>query len=161
MRRPVPLLLVRHARAEDEHPLGDEARGLDRKGRRDFREHARALARRVKLRGIASSPLVRAVQTAEILGAAAGLEEIAIRGELSGGDPDAVLRLARELGDGWALVGHNPDLALAAASAVGRAEAIRLRKGAAVALVPDGERWSLAWLAAPGRPVLTSFDELD
>ncbi len=166
-----PILLVRHARAEETHGLGDAARGLDAKGRLAFRKHAKKLAERTQLVGIATSPLVRAVQTAEILADAFGLPEVVIHRALipgartEGAEATRILQLAKELADGWALVGHNPGLALAAARALERPAPIKLRKGAAVALVPeegkDGViRWSLAWLAAPGRPLLTSVDDL-
>jgi phosphohistidine phosphatase len=162
-----PILLVRHARAEESHPLGDAARGLDSKGRLAFRKHARKLAEDTRLVGIATSPLVRAVQTAEILADAFGLPEVMIDRALvpgarsEGAEATRILQLARELGEGWALVGHNPGFSAAAAKALGRPAPIRVRKGAAVALIPDGDNWKFAWLAAPGRPVIASDKDLD
>ena len=44
VRQPL-LLLVRHARAEETHHLGDGARALTPQGRTAFRAHARALVR--------------------------------------------------------------------------------------------------------------------
>ncbi len=74
----MPLLLVRHAVAEDAHPLGDEARALTAEGRAAFRAHARKLARLTPMTGIVTSPLVRAVQTAELLAEAFGLGSVRI-----------------------------------------------------------------------------------
>ena len=66
------IYLVRHGKAEDNHPLGDEARGLTAEGRREFRELMQEIAGKLDLRGIATSPLVRAVQTAELMAEATG-----------------------------------------------------------------------------------------
>jgi phosphohistidine phosphatase len=73
-----------------------------------------------------------------------------------------VLALARALGPGWALVGHNPTMgeALAQALALGT-EAARFRKGAIAALRPPAEvrgNWELAWVISPGRDFETTVD---
>src|SRR5262249_13562177 len=103
------ILFVRHARAEAEHPLGDAARGLDEKGRRQFREHAPKLAKKFRVKTIVTSPLVRAVQTAEILASAGDALEVAVRGELARTARE-VAALADESASGSALVGHNPSM---------------------------------------------------
>jgi phosphohistidine phosphatase len=157
-----PLVLVRHGRAEDEHPAGDGARGLTAEGRREMLAHARTLAPRLRLDGIATSPLVRAVQTAEILAEALDLREVAVRADLGASEaPDGVLAAARDLGPGWALVGHNPALGMALARLLGSSSpALRFRKGAAAALEPAGSGgpWRLLWVAAPGRKLKHSAD---
>ena len=147
------IFLVRHGRAEDTHPLGDEARALTVEGRREFRELAEDLGDRLGLKGIATSPLVRATQTAELLAAGTGVDRVESRGELASGvSPSALVRLARELGDGWALVGHNPGMAEALAQLLGLPEAPRFRKGAIAALEGvAGGKWQLAWVVSPGR----------
>ncbi len=62
--------LIRHAEAGDDAPR-DESRALTSRGRADARRLGRALARRgVRFTAIVTSPLVRAVQTAEIVAAA-------------------------------------------------------------------------------------------
>ncbi|CAM3938129.1 histidine phosphatase family protein [Corallococcus sp. ZKHCc1 1396] len=151
----LPLLLVRHAVAEDSHVLGDEARALTPKGRAAFRLHARKLARLTPLMGILTSPLVRAVQTAELLAEALCLSHVEVHPALvpMKGAARHVLKLAREVGPGWALVGHNPSLERAAALALGQDLPDTLRKGCAVALRPQGRDFSLQWLASPGRPL--------
>lgn len=155
--RELPLLLVRHAVAEDSHVLGDEARALTSEGRAAFRHHARRLARLTPLTGIVTSPLVRAVQTAELLAEAFGLSSVEVHPALvpGKGAHKRILKLARELGPGWALVGHNPSLERAGARALeGEELPDKLRKGTALALRPlAGGGFTLAWWAAPGRPV--------
>jgi phosphohistidine phosphatase len=153
--------LIRHGRAEDSHPLGDEARALSADGRQSFRKLAREVARKLDLRGIAASPLVRAVQTAELLAEAAGIDEVLISGQLACQQASGagVLTLARSLGPGWALVGHNPSMGEALAQALNLGtEAARFRKGAVAALRPtDGEHWALAWVVSPGRDFETEL----
>ncbi|GEN08050.1 phosphohistidine phosphatase [Myxococcus fulvus] len=155
--RELPLLLVRHAEAEEAHVLGDEARALTPEGRALFRQHARKLARLTPLRGIVTSPLVRAVQTAELLAEALGLAQVDVHPALlpRKGAARRILKLAHELGPGFALVGHNPSLEKALALALGddtRAPD-KLRKGTAVALraLADDGGYQLVWWAAPGR----------
>ncbi|MGZ3460575.1 MAG: SixA phosphatase family protein [Archangium sp.] len=157
----MPLLFVRHAVAEDAHPLGDEARALTVEGRAAFRAHARKLARITPMAGIATSPLVRAVQTAEILAEAFGLVRVEVHPALLPGPqaPKRILRLARELGAGWMLVGHNPSLTRAGALALEADELpARLRPGTALALQPEGKHFSFAWMAAPGHALLRPGD---
>ena len=147
------IYLVRHGKAEDGHPLGDEARALTAEGRVELRELAAELAAEMTdLQGIATSPLVRAVQTAEILAQAWGLDRVESRGELAtASEAEALVRLCKQLGDGWALVGHNPTMAEAAAALLRLPETPRFRKGAVAALERSGSGFSLAWACSPGR----------
>jgi phosphohistidine phosphatase len=158
---PAHVLLVRHGKAEDNHPLGDGARGLTEEGREEFRAHARQLARYVTLTGIYTSPLVRAVQTAELLAEACGVNRIDVKGELDADRASArsIEALCRAAGPGWALVGHNPSMAEALGHLVGHAGVPQFRKGAAVALVPgQALPWQIAFLASPGRKVRQGID---
>ena len=147
------LLLVRHGRAEEDHPLGDSARGLLSSGRDAFRAHAGRVAERVGIMGVVTSPLVRAVQTGEILAGALGTNEVAVRAELA---PAMGLRdgmaLARELGAGYALVGHNPAMGALLARLIDRDGAASFAPGAIAALVPSraDRPWKLLWCVAPG-----------
>ena len=71
------ILLVRHGQAVEEAPgLGDEGRWLTAKGRKLTRKVARWLDDRSKRRPtvIWTIPLVRALQTAEIVAAGVGRE---------------------------------------------------------------------------------------
>jgi phosphohistidine phosphatase len=152
----LPLMLVRHAVAEDDHTLGDEARALTPEGRVAFRQHARKLARLTPMTGILTSPLVRAVQSAEILAEAFGLAQVEVHRALlpRTHSHKRIVELALEVGPGWALVGHNPGLTLAGALALGEELPGKMRKGAVLALKPSGKRFAFAWLAAPGQSVL-------
>ncbi|MCI0571384.1 MAG: histidine phosphatase family protein [Myxococcaceae bacterium] len=159
----LPLLLVRHAHAEDSHPLGDAARGLTPEGRALFRIHARKLARMTPLTGILTSPLVRAVQTAELLADALGLGRVEVHPDLRPVRRAArrIVDLAHEYGGGWAFVGHNPFLKEAARLLIGpEAPTLRLKKGAAVALALDGAEHPFRWLLSPGRAPVKSLSAL-
>jgi phosphohistidine phosphatase len=150
------VLLVRHGSAVDDHPLGDGARPLEPEGREAFRRHARRLAQLVTLKGIVTSPLVRAVQTAEILAEACGVTEVRVDGALHlNTSPGRILSLAQAVGTGWALVGHNPAMEAAAQQAAQGTE-LPLRKGAAVALRLDGPHPYFAWMLSIDRPVRTT-----
>jgi phosphohistidine phosphatase len=156
------VLLVRHAKAEDDHPLGDRARALTAEGRQEFREHARRIAGRVRLSRVLTSPLVRAVQTAELLAAALGIEEIVVNKDL-GTDSDAerLAALAKKVGPGVALVGHNPTMAEALAKLIGRTDEPRFRKGGTVALTPGAsaaDPWRVIWAASPGRQFVSGLE---
>ncbi len=155
------VLLVRHGKAEDGHPLGDKARALTTEGRREFREHAQRLAATIRLTSVITSPLVRAVQTAEVLADALGIDGIVVARELStDGSAERLADFAREVGTGHALVGHNPTIAEAVSLLLGRRGEPRFRKGAAAALAPVSGKaaWRLLWTASPGRGFETELD---
>jgi phosphohistidine phosphatase len=147
--------LVRHGKAEDHHPLGDGARALTAEGRREFRELAEELGGKpgLGLHTIATSPLVRAVQTAEILARACRVDDVPSRAELHADQAtgQTVAALARQLGAGSALVGHNPSLAEALQLLLGLPETPSFRKGAVAALLPTGQKWTLLWVVSPGK----------
>ena len=137
------ITLIRHAEAGDDAPR-DEARALTARGRQDARRMGRGLARRkVDFTLIVTSPLVRAVQTAEIVAAmVAYRDRILVTDALvpeapvshviafltsASRDPEAVSSVA--------LVAHEPILSAVAAELTGRprhpplkkAEALRIR----------------------------------
>jgi phosphohistidine phosphatase len=140
----VKLYLVRHAEAiERSGTTPDASRYLTTKGRLAFRK----IARRVCKAGIApavifTSPLLRAVQTAEILAERLKHEgPVVVAKELS---PGFDLRALRSLLLGAvsleeaAFVGHEPDLGLLAAALLAVPGGFPLRKGAVLALEADG-----------------------
>lgn len=109
------LVLIRHARAEARALLKrDRTRALTVDGRRRMRKAARGLhALLPGLSLIATSPLTRARQTAELVAAACGDIDITLLPALAPGDtPRAVLTwLRRQPANATlALVGHEPDL---------------------------------------------------
>ena len=128
--------LIRHAEAGDDAPR-DESRALTVRGRADARRLGRALARRgVRFTLIVTSPLVRAVQTAEIVAAATGY-----RGRMPANDvlePEAaaadVVAVLATLADekSVALVAHEPILSAVAAALTGKARHPGLRKAEAL-----------------------------
>jgi phosphohistidine phosphatase len=137
------ILLIRHGHAVDEAPgLGDGGRWLSEKGRKVTRKVARWLAKSRKRRPVAiwTSPLVRAVQTAEILAAEAGLEgEVPSCAQLGPGhDPGDLLKLLASAGatvDGpLALVGHEPALSLLATALLGDIGFAGLKKSGVLGL---------------------------
>jgi phosphohistidine phosphatase len=154
--RVVRVTLIRHAEAGDDAPR-DEARALTTRGRADARRLGRALARRrVRFTAIVTSPLVRAVQTAEIVAAATDyrgrmLATDQLQPEASPGDVVHLLAtLAREGETSVALVAHEPILSALAAALTGKArhpalrkaEALRIRLAAGAA-TPGSLRWRI------------------
>ncbi|HET8540673.1 MAG TPA: histidine phosphatase family protein [Anaeromyxobacter sp.] len=140
--------LVRHGEAEPKDARGDAARALTPAGRERFAAHAAALAPRLALRRIATSPLARARETAVLLARATGApieEEPALAPGAS--SARELLALGRRLGAGAALVGHNPEIAEALALAARRA--IEVRPGTVAAVDADGDAFALAWLEPP------------
>jgi phosphohistidine phosphatase len=137
------LLLIRHAIAEDFEEfarggLADDLRPLTADGRRKMERGARGLAALLSgLDLVASSPLVRARQTAEIVAAAFGGPPLVETDTLvSGADPRRFLAwLAQRPTAGVvAAVGHQPHLGLLAARLVGagRRPAVAVKKGSAL-----------------------------
>lgn len=108
------LYIMRHGPAEDTAPSGrDSDRALTTSGR----ERVRAVAKLLKdkdeaPRVILSSPLVRALQTAEIVAAELGIDRVETGHELvPGGDAPSLARaLAAADQKRPMLVGHEPDL---------------------------------------------------
>src|SRR5258705_692460 len=67
------VFIIRHAIAEDSNRGGDRARALTEEGKKKMKEAAEGFARlELEIDAIYSSPLVRAVQTAEIIAKAIG-----------------------------------------------------------------------------------------
>ena len=143
----IRVYLVRHGIAADAFPgQTDDSRPLTAKGRKRFRRVARALAELGEEVGeLFTSPLVRAVQTAEIFARAIKQDEVGVLEELRSGAPVPELfrALAKRIGDGQgvALVGHDPQMSrlVAALARLGHAEAARIEfpKGAIVRIDVD------------------------
>lgn len=116
------LYLIRHARAAERgaRHRDDAERPLLSEGEAQARIIAEALVRLgVRLERLASSPLLRARQTAEPLRALGG-GELTLEGALAQGDPHETARALRELSVGSrsgpvAAVGHEPYLSRLAA----------------------------------------------
>jgi phosphohistidine phosphatase len=152
--RTVQVFLIRHAEATQETlALHDPHRHLTASGRRQ----ARAIGDRLRWHDcvpthIWSSPLVRAIQTAELV--AAGLHCDAAVDALPALAPDenprdvvAAVAAAAAAGAGPVimLVGHEPGLSAVGALLVGQPEFASLAKAQAARIVDGALRWRFAW----------------
>ncbi|HEY2028375.1 MAG TPA: phosphohistidine phosphatase SixA [Myxococcales bacterium] len=116
----IRIYLVRHGIAvdhADKADLPDDSRPLTEKGRRRFRRLARTFARLGEpIDRIFTSPLPRAVQTAEILASALRQGDVGILESLRpSAPPEALLQEVAKKAKGAqsvALVGHNPQMTL-------------------------------------------------
>lgn len=160
------LLLIRHAKAEDAPLLGlfarnkDAARRLTDEGRKQMRKAAKGLCEITpQIDLLATSPLVRARETAEIVAEIFDCDNpIEVPALASGTTPEAVMEWlsAQEVEGMIALVGHEPDLSrLVGWFLTGSAVSIvDFKKGAACLLGFDGApakgKGRLEWLVPPG-----------
>jgi phosphohistidine phosphatase len=159
------LYFVRHAIAE---PLGkgnefsDEKRALTEEGRRRMRQGVKGLHKLgVELDLILTSPLVRAIETAEILAGSRGLNRNEIRQTHALAPGALAEQLFAEIkrqdaAESIALVGHQPDLGSFISRLVQEAEgdvSVELKKGGICCIrvtetVPT-LRGQLVWLLTP------------
>lgn len=139
--------IVRHAwagQADEAVWPDDKLRPLTRKGRKRFARLVRRLAKRgFRPELIATSPLVRCRQTAELLADGTGGPAVVPRPELApGGDLDPLLAWMAEAATSCqrvAWVGHSPDVERLTAALIGSGEVrLRLAKGAVATLEFDG-----------------------
>jgi phosphohistidine phosphatase len=148
------LLLVRHGDAVEHGARIDGERWLTEKGRRVTRAVADALRDAgVTPARMMTSPLVRAVQTCEILAAAQSLEgpiEV-LPALVPNGDPSQVILALDGLDDDAhiALVGHEPNVSALASALLGvavppfeKSAVCALRRG------PDGA-YAFEWMLRP------------
>jgi phosphohistidine phosphatase len=133
----VRLTLIRHGEAGDDAPR-DELRSLTLRGRAAVARVARALRRRGgDFTLVASSPLVRAVQTAEIIstGVGYGGRVIIDEGLVPEGRVSRVVAWVKaQEEDSIALVAHEPILSSLAGAFLGVDRFPALRKGEALRL---------------------------
>lgn len=157
------LYVIRHAISE---PLGkhnefsDEKRSLTDAGRDRMREAAKGLRTlAIQFDLLLTSPLIRAIQTAEIIASAfdVGAKEIQQTASLAPGASAQALiaEIKSHTGvESVALVGHQPDLGLLVSGIIGSAApSIQLKKGG-VCCVNVTEtvpvlRGDLVWLLTP------------
>lgn len=158
------LMLLRHAIAEDRSDTGrDHDRRLTGEGKRKLREVVAGMrALELPVERIVSSPLRRAVETAEIVAEGYGLDEdVDVSPALAPGEgPDAVLAALADVGrpSGIVLVGHEPDLAaLASTLLTGTPGLVHMgfRKaglaGVVVASLPPRSVGALDFFLTPGQ----------
>lgn len=159
------IFLVRHGDADAEIPeaLTDEARALTPKARRGLIAHFGSISDRMRgVELILTSPLVRAVQTAQILSLVNDHEGLlhAHRGllpDMPVGALDTVIK--ENAGKDLVLVGHQPSMGALAAHLLALASFPRqFNPGTVIGLERNVEEESspikLLFYAAPGQPVL-------
>ena len=158
------LYIIRHAIAQ---PLGqkndftDEKRALTSEGRAAMREAAKGLRKLgVMFDLVLTSPLTRAIETAEIVASALGLSKKEIEQTASLSPGAAVRELFAEIkrhngAEAIALVGHQPDLGEIISVIVqgNTSLAVQLKKGSVCSIkvtetVPT-LRGELLWLITP------------
>lgn len=152
------LFVVRHAWAEDSGPgIDDHSRRLTKKGRRRFEAFARHLrAAGMELDLVATSPLVRARETAEILADVFDLRAPVVIDALApASDWQALVEWTIEQDAARvAWVGHMPCVGNLVAHSIGDGSAaIRMQKGAIASIRLDdgpGHPGELEWLATAG-----------
>lgn len=112
------LILMRHGKAEERSALRHDAeRCLTEKGKAKVREVAKGFAcgfLQTDKIVIWSSPLIRALQTAEVLAVTLKTEKVALHEGIATGDLDGLARAWKDLPKNTTLivVGHEPYLGL-------------------------------------------------
>ncbi len=161
------VFLVRHGDADAEVPegLGDEARALTVKSRHALAAHFAALAEHMAgIDLVLTSPLVRAVQTAQILSIVLKHEGLlhahrSLVPEMPVGAIESVLR--QKEGPGVILVGHEPSMGAMAAHLLGIPSwTKRVHPGTVIGIEKSYEEPSSArflFYAAPGQPLLETL----
>lgn len=162
------IYLVRHGDADAEVPegLGDEARALTPKSRQVMAAHLGSLTERMTgLDLVLTSPLVRAVQTAQILALIQKYEGLlhahrSLIPDMPVGALDSVIR--EQAGKNLVLVGHQPSMGAMAAHLLGIASFPKpVLPGTVIGIQGLDEGTSvpatLLFYAAPGQPVADSL----
>lgn len=161
------LILVRHAAAIERcEGIPEEQRYLTAEGRAFFRKTARTMLKNgVEPCLILSSPLARAVQTADILAEALSfIGPVALRNELAPGFSFGELRRLLDeyrQADEVVIVGHEPDLGAIVSTLLNLPDGCALGKGVAVKLKLGRDFQlpaSFKWLAS-GKKLFESQDD--
>lgn len=163
------IILVRHGEADAETPegLGDEARALTAKARAATANHFAALSERIgPVTLILTSPLVRTVQTAQLLSAAIHHEgPMKAHRSLLPDMPVGTLEplITDHAGQNFVLVGHQPSMGALAAHLLGMQSFPKpVNPGTVIALERTAEAdgppvVKFLFYAAPGQPVLDAI----
>jgi phosphohistidine phosphatase len=146
--------LVRHEEAEPGYDIPDAHRALTGHGRSRMRSTGKMVVQHANIDVIYTSPLVRAVQTAELLAAEVGLDEPLLAREVIANPPtlDRIIDLLVQTEAnirGVALVGHEPTFSELAAEMLDLAQYPRpFKKGSVLAMDFDRtkRRGTFKWL---------------
>ena len=162
------LYVMRHAEAvEGSETLPDEWRFLTEKGRATAEKMSSSVGKYgPKPRLTITSPLTRAVQTAEIVAQKACRRNVVVANVLlaPGGDINELATFLKGLKDAprVMLVGHEPQLGSLVATLLGCADKpMPLKKGSCVALQMETGKKSkpaeFLWYLAPGKKCISSL----
>lgn len=161
------IYLVRHGEADAESPegLGDEARALTAKARAATAHHFSSLVERIgPVSLILTSPLVRTVQTAQLLATVIHHEgPLKVHRSLLPDMPVGAVEplITEHAGQNLVLVGHQPSMGALAAHLMGMQSFPKpVNPGTVIALErADGEQAQMKFLfyAAPGQQVVESI----
>jgi len=150
------VVLLRHGVAEDAAPdQKDEDRALTTEGQQRMKEIARGLARIFpKAQAIYTSPLRRAVQTAQrVAKAYGGRVEVTVTDALRPGAPAKELRALLDAAKARRaiIVGHEPNLMeyIHALAALGKSARLELKKGGCCGVRLTKAGGVLEWLLPP------------
>lgn len=160
------IYVMRHAEAvEENNTLPDEWRYLTEKGRLTAKKMSGAIARYgSKPRLTITSPLTRAVQTAEIAAEKACRKNVVIASALllPGADINELVGYIKSCRDSKRImvVGHEPQLGLLVAALLGCSDSsVTLKKGACVTLKynANAKAASFLWYLSSDKRRVTSF----
>jgi phosphohistidine phosphatase len=156
------LVIIRHGPAGDRaeweaEGRDDRLRPLTAEGKKEVRRVAKGLATLLpQIDLLATSPLARAVQTAEIIGAGYECDTATVEALAPGHDAEQVVKWLRsQAGDTVAIVGHEPDLsALGCYLLTGKPSSFLTLKKSGVGLLelnqpPGPGKATLEWLLTP------------
>ncbi len=135
------LWFLRHGEAEPHDARPDAQRRLTERGERQSRAAGRALAAlELSFQLVATSPLVRSLDTAKLACEALDCEPVEHEALSKGFDVDAAIELAHAAGQDKRLliVGHNPDFEQVLHDLTGAR--VDLKKGAVAGVRLDGRR---------------------
>ncbi len=152
------VIILRHGISEETHPQGDYYRRLTSEGRVKIEKVAKFLKKRIRPDMVLTSPLVRAVQTAEVFCKALDYRNsIAQSHSLEPGcSPDAIIEKISILDDGEVfLVGHDPHLSFLVERMVSSGNLNFSMKKASVVRIDFGYdvragEGELKWVVTPG-----------
>lgn len=154
------VLIIRHAEAAEAADGPDEQRPLTKDGRKQSRRTAKAIKKLVKrVDLLASSPLLRVMQTAEIIAERLDIRWQQLDALSPQADADDVIQWLGNQSPSRtiALVGHEPGLSRLIGLAVAGREAsfVKLKKGAAAMIefseAPKPGGGLLLWLLTPAQ----------
>jgi phosphohistidine phosphatase len=165
------LYVIRHAIAiERGGGMADEDRYLTPRGRELFRLTAKTFAKKGIIPDrIVTSPLVRCVQTADILAEALAFSgELAVSRDLAPGfDLAGLYRIISSCGGAQkiAIIGHEPDLGILVEALLKLSGSFSLKKGMAVALDLEPQQQDkpvcLNWIMHKGKKTAAVETEKD